>query len=156
MRDGAVRGMFTSEKRSRADGHACALAASTLLIGALLPGKAVPYGAMQKDAVCVGRAYVSNSASEEMSVIDINSNEVIASITLGKGTVNPTFSVDGKQVFVSHTGSDTVSVIDVASNHVVSTVRIGASKPSGLAFTPNGKLVVTLLGAKTEVPGSRR
>ncbi|GEM_PF-1809369 len=84
-------------------------------------------------------AYVTNTGSDNISVIDVASNTVVATIAL------PIFSFlwdvavtpDGAFAYVTTGGTDNVSVIDVASNTVTATVPVG-SNPFGIAITPDG------------------
>ena len=121
-----------------------------------------------------GRAYVSNSYSDTVSVIDTTTNTVIATIgfddaprrptasadnagtvDLAHGLVNPTVTPDGQNVYVARSVGGGVAVIDVETNVVTKVIHAGGPKPSGLAFTPDGKrLVVTLLGGTVDAPGA--
>ena len=121
-----------------------------------------------------GRAYVSNSYSDTVSVIDTVTNAVIATIgfddaprkptasadnagtvDLAHGLVNPTVSPDGQHVYVAKSIGGGIAVIDVETNVVTTVVDAGGPKPSGLVFTCDGeRLVVTLLGPTVDAPGA--
>ena len=121
-----------------------------------------------------GRAYVSNSYSDTVSVIDTTTNAVIATIgfddaprqptasadnagtvDLAHGLVNPTVAPDGQHVYVAKSVGGGIAVIDVATNVVTKVIEAGGPKPSGLVFTPDGtRLVVTLLGATVDATGA--
>ena len=74
---------------------------------------------------------------------------------MAKHPVNPPLTPDRSRLYVANSTEGTISVIDPASDTVVSTIKTGAPKPSGLAFTPDGKrLVVTLLGETIHMPGA--
>lgn len=93
-------------------------------------------------------AYVTDSTSNTVSVIDPKTNQVVATIPVGNAPFHPTCTPNGKQVYVSNTRDTTVSVIDTKSNSVTSTIDLAGlpGHPSGLAFTPDGKrLFVTLV-----------
>src|SRR5215212_2478931 len=49
--------------------------------------------------------YVTNEASGDLSVIDTATNQVIATVSLGKRPRGIHFSRDGKQLFVALSGS---------------------------------------------------
>ncbi len=90
------------------------------------------------------RAYVvSLGALEGISVIDISSNTVVATLNLGGLAASPVgvaITPDGKHAYVPNTGGY-VSVIDTSSNTVttqVSVPGIGISQV-GIAITPDGK-----------------
>ena len=105
-----------------------------------------------------GRAYVSNSYSDTVSVIDTTTNEVIATVGFGDaprkptasadnagtvelahGPVNPTVAPDGRHVYVAKRVGGGIAVIDVETNVVTTVIDAGGPKPSGLAFTPDGE-----------------
>jgi YVTN family beta-propeller protein len=103
---------------------------------------------------CTLNAYVSNSGSDSVSVIDTTSNQVVATIPTGKAPVNPTFTPDRRHVYVANSQDTTISVIDVATNQVT-TIPAGGERPSGLAFSPDGDtLFVSLISEDYVSPGS--
>ena len=75
------------------------------------------------------RVYVANAGSDTVSVIDADTNAVIATIPVGD---RPTGVVLlGDRVYVTNELSGTVSVIAIASNTVVATVPVGV-RPAGM------------------------
>ena len=87
------------------------------------------------------RAYIANYGSNTVSVIDLASNTVIDSITVGSGPQGVCVSPDGNRVVVSNTNSNNVSIINTADNSVISTVPIPG--PRGIVVSPdNNKLFV--------------
>lgn len=107
---------------------------------------------------CEGKAYVSNSFSDTVTVIDTRANTVLATIPVGKGPVNPTIHPDGRRVFLTSSEGRSIIEIDVATQKVVRTIPAGPNKPSGLAFTPDGRhVVVSFFQTREEaVAGSPR
>jgi YVTN family beta-propeller protein len=75
------------------------------------------------------RVYVANAGSDTVSVIDADTNAVIATIPVGDRPRGVVFL--GTRVYVSNELSGTVSVIDIASNTVVATVPVG-SRPADI------------------------
>ncbi len=80
--------------------------------------------------------YVANQGTESqpdstVSVIDTRSNQVVATITTGKGAHGVVAS--GNRVFVTNTFDDTVSVIDVDVQKVIGTISVGDA-PNGITF----------------------
>ena len=63
------------------------------------------------------RAYVANSASSTVSVIDLEKRAVVASIRVGALRAWPVFLPDGQTVVVSNRGDGTVSLIDSGRTH---------------------------------------
>ena len=86
-------------------------------------------------------AYVSNFASDTVSVIDAATNSVVT-VDLPPGAnphgvaVNPA----GTHVYVANYGNGTVSVIETAGNTVVATFNVGNS-PRGIAVNATGTRV---------------
>ncbi len=73
-------------------------------------------------------AYVANSHSGTISVIDMASNTAVATITVGSTPFGVAITPDGKHAYVANQSSKTpgtVSVIDTDSNMVVATVPVG-------------------------------
>ncbi|KFL37059.1 hypothetical protein N788_11665 [Arenimonas donghaensis DSM 18148 = HO3-R19] len=92
-------------------------------------------------------AYVSNSATSDVDVIDSVTQTVVTTIPVGSGAWGVAASPDGTRVYVPNPGSNNVSVIDTSTNTVTATVPVGAS-PYGATVSPDGaELYVTNLGS---------
>jgi YVTN family beta-propeller protein len=83
------------------------------------------------------RAYVANSVSNTVSVIDRVTNAVVATITVGRAPLNVAVTPDGTLAYVANSGSRSVSVIDTLSSKVVATLPVGSS-PVDIVLTPDG------------------
>jgi YVTN family beta-propeller protein len=86
-------------------------------------------------------AYVANAQSNNVSVIDTQTNQVVATIPVGQTPVGVVFSPDGTRAYITNNGSNTggsISVIDTATSTVVATVPVGGSTDFS-AITPDGK-----------------
>ncbi|MGB8899828.1 MAG: cytochrome D1 domain-containing protein, partial [Methylocella sp.] len=105
---------------------------------ALFAVLAMGLGLLASPAEAAPFAYVTNSNSSTVSVIDTASNIVVATVAVGLFPYGVAVTPDGKHVYVVNQGDRTVSVIDTASNTVVATVPVG-SCPFAVAFTPDGK-----------------
>lgn len=68
-------------------------------------------------------AYVASSIADAISVIDIASRKVVATIPLPDGASDLAATPDGRKVFVA--GGNTVSVIDTETNRVVAALDVG-------------------------------
>lgn len=79
------------------------------------------------------RAYVANHGSNEVSVVDLSSRNVISTIPVGKNPSGIVLSKDGRRVYVSSRDAAEVSVIDDGSMKVVATVPVG-EEPRGMAI----------------------
>jgi YVTN family beta-propeller protein len=81
--------------------------------------------------------YITNSESDDVSVIDTTSNSVIAKISVGDRPIGVACNPKGKRVYVTNVNSGTVSVIDTTTNMVKATIPVG-SWPLGIDVTPDG------------------
>ena len=70
-----------------------------------------------------------------VSVIDIASMKVAATITTGSGAHGVVIDRDGTRAFVTNTYANTVSVIDIAERKVIATVPVGKG-PNGISLAP--------------------
>jgi YVTN family beta-propeller protein len=85
-------------------------------------------------------AYVANSGSESVSVIDTASGEVVGGpINVGSVPGGVAITPDGKRAYVANYLSDSVSVIDTASEEVVGEPIAVGSEPRAVAITPDGE-----------------
>ena len=85
-------------------------------------------------------AYITNSSSNTVSVIDTATNTVSATIPVGVVPIAVAVTPDGSKVYVTNTNSFTVSVIDTATNTVSATIPLGPF-PEGVAVSPDGTKV---------------
>jgi YVTN family beta-propeller protein len=114
-----------------------------LFILSLLPA-AFTLSSVQAQTV----AYVTNDTSIQtasasgntVSVIDVASNTVTATITVGNGPTGVVFSPDGTLAYVTNLNDGTISVINTGANSVTATINLGTGvQPALLAITPDGK-----------------
>ncbi|MDF9809798.1 YVTN family beta-propeller protein [Aurantimicrobium minutum] len=88
-------------------------------------------------------AYVANFGSNNVSVINLQTNTVIATIPVGTQPSWVAITPDGTKALVLNWGSDSISVIDTVTNTVVTTVsglNEGASGSlSSIALTTDGR-----------------
>ena len=93
--------------------------------------------------VALGRdgrfAYVSNSGSASVSVVDLRSGavKVLATGARPEGSMT---SRDGRRVYVCNREAAAITIIDTATNEVAGTIATGKG-PVRIAETPDGKLV---------------
>jgi YVTN family beta-propeller protein len=100
-------------------------------------------------AVCGHLAYVANSYSNTLSVIDLSDNHLVENLPTGEAPVNPTFNRDWTQLYVSNVKADSLMIVDAKTGKTLKTIPSGAPRPSGLRFLPDGKhLVISYIGAK--------
>jgi YVTN family beta-propeller protein len=82
-------------------------------------------------------AYVTNATSHNVSVIDTETNTVIATVPVGTDPLGVAITPDGARAYVTNYSSHNVSVIDTETNTVAATVGAG-NHPMGVAITPDG------------------
>lgn len=85
-------------------------------------------------------AYITNTGSDNVSVIEIPTNIVIATVPVGAAPRGVAINASGTLVYVANNNSGTVSVIDTSTNTVVGTVPVG-DLPYGVVVNPAGTLV---------------
>jgi YVTN family beta-propeller protein len=106
-------------------------------------------------AACGHLAYVANSFSNTLSVIDLSKNQRLDDLKTGNAPVNPTFNRDWTRLYVSNSGAGTLTVVDTKTAKVIDTIAAGGAHPSGLRFLPDGKrLIISFIGDKTSDAGS--
>lgn len=89
--------------------------------------------------------YVTNVRGNSVSVIDIATNEVTKTISVGRSPRGIAFSPDGATAYVTNANDDTVSLVDTTDNTVSMTVPVG-QYPQGIAVTPDGTKVYVVNG----------
>jgi YVTN family beta-propeller protein len=85
-------------------------------------------------------AYVTNTSSNTVSVINTSTNAVVNTIAVGSGPQGVSVSPDGSRVYIANFSSNTVSVINTSTNTVVATIGVGSS-PTGVVVSPDGSRV---------------
>lgn len=84
-------------------------------------------------------AYITNKDDDTVSVIDIATNTVVATVDVGNGPQAAVVSPDGEKVYVANRLEMTagISVIDTATNTL--TDYLGAFYPVFMAISPDGE-----------------
>ncbi len=87
----------------------------------------------------LGFAYVANTNNNTVSVVNISSDHVVATIPVGVSPWAVALAPDGSKLFVSNTGSPaSISVINTADNRVVATIPLEGPCYS-LSISPDGQ-----------------
>lgn len=81
------------------------------------------------------RAYLSNSATGTVTVVNTLDGTVVTTIAVGGNPVGIAVKPDGKFVYVANTNS--ISVIDAATNTVSRTIALTIT-PTSMVIAPNG------------------
>jgi YVTN family beta-propeller protein len=93
-------------------------------------------------------AYVTNTGSDNVSVIDTATRAIKATIMVGR-SLYVAVTPNGAKAYVTDADSNTVSVINTRNNTLIATVAVGAH-PVNAAITPDGSSVyVTDAGANS-------
>ena len=84
-------------------------------------------------------AYVGNTSNNTISVINLVTNAVIATIPVGQTPYGVSVSHDGTKAYITNGLGNTVSIINTATN-TVSTIVVG-NNPFGISVSPDGTKV---------------
>jgi len=105
----------------------------------------IPVGTVPKFVAVnqvTNRVYVSNLLSNNVSVIDGSTNQVIATVPVGNSPEVLEVNSGINMIYVANVGSGTVSVVDGASNTVTATILLGSSSaPIGVAVDSTRNLI---------------
>ncbi len=82
-------------------------------------------------------AYITNQGSHDVSVIDLASQAVVATVPVGRSPAGVVASSATGRVYVSNPDSRDISVIDMRTQRVVDTLSAGDG-PVGIDATPDG------------------
>ena len=82
-------------------------------------------------------AYVTNTTSNAVQVVNVDTGDILAAIPVGAIPVDIDASPDAQYMYVSNRGTNDVSVISTAQNAVLATITVG-SAPEGIALSPDG------------------
>jgi YVTN family beta-propeller protein len=80
--------------------------------------------------------YITNWNDNTVSVINVATNTVTATIPVGTSPYGVSVSPDGSTVYVTNCGSNNVSVINTATNTVTATIPV--AYPNCVAVSPDG------------------
>jgi YVTN family beta-propeller protein len=89
--------------------------------------------------------YVANYDSNNITVFDKKSMQVIGTITAGKGPSGIAIEKDLRRAYVTLAGDDTVDVIDMTSGEVINNIKLSpGDNPREPALTPDRRLLLTV------------
>lgn len=97
-----------------------------------------------------GRAFVTNSGDDTVSVVDLVKREAIRKVGTGDYPHGLRMSPDGSTIYVANVEDGTVSVIDAASLEEIDRIEVGKA-PVQVGFTPDGKRVYVSLRDENKV-----
>jgi YVTN family beta-propeller protein len=91
----------------------------------------------------LGRGYTSNGRSNNVTVFDLNTNQVITQIATGENPDAILFEPHTKTIITCNGRSKNLSIIDPKTNTVLATVDVGG-KPETAVSDGNAKLFVNI------------
>ena len=95
-------------------------------------------------------AYVANNSGNSVSVVNLTTNAVVATIPVGSFPYGVAVNQAGTLAYVTNAGANTVSIISTATKAVTGTLTLtGLSGPMDIALTPNGKTAYVSCGNNT-------
>lgn len=100
---------------------------------------------------------VANKADATLSLIDLETGEVAATLPTGDGPHEVAVSPDGRRALVTDYGTrgapgSTLTLVDVAGARVLDTIELGRfTRPHGILWLDDHRAVVTAEGAKSLV-----
>ncbi|MDX1399335.1 MAG: hypothetical protein R3204_12475, partial [Oceanospirillum sp.] len=83
-------------------------------------------------------AYISNEKDNSLSVIDLNTLEVVNTIDVGQRPRGIIFSKDYKQLYICASDDDTVQIMDTATGQIIANLPSG-DDPEQFALSPNNR-----------------
>jgi YVTN family beta-propeller protein len=86
------------------------------------------------------KLYVTNSGSDDITVIDLKSLQLTGTIKVGAHVHGIALQADGKKMFTTVESDNTLKIIDTANDKTISTVKL-TGRPNQCAVTPDGKYV---------------
>ncbi len=86
------------------------------------------------------KLYVSNSLSDDITVISLGTLQVTGDISVGKQVHGVCAPANGRQLFTTIESEKNLKVIDTATNKVTDTIPL-TGRPNQCAATPDGRFV---------------
>jgi YVTN family beta-propeller protein len=78
--------------------------------------------------------WITNSSSDQVTVFDARSHELLASLTLSKAPSGVSISADGRNAYITNANANELTFIDAASRKILSAIPIGTD-PDGVAWS---------------------
>jgi YVTN family beta-propeller protein len=91
--------------------------------------------------------FVSNTGSNNETVIDDSTNTVVANVAVGSSPIGVTADTGKGEVFVANSGTNTVSVINDTSNAVVANITVGTRPVVPIYDPARGEVFVSNSGS---------
>jgi len=96
------------------------------------------------------RIYVTNSAGDNVTIIDPASDRVTGEFRVSKSPHGIAASPDGKRFYISSEAENVLDVVDRGSLRVIRSVPVGR-RPNNIAITPDGRRVYVCIRSGSTV-----
>jgi YVTN family beta-propeller protein len=98
-------------------------------------------------------AYIANSGSDTVSVVNLDSFRVNGTTAVGAGPVGVAASPTSKYVYVAENGSNRVSVVDTTTNQAVATIPTGPG-PTAIVVGADGNKAYAAYAGNAQIPAA--
>ena len=89
--------------------------------------------------------YVSNYASNTLTVFDKQYKQVVGVIATGGGPRGIAIDQQRRRAYVALAGEDAVEVVDMAAGEIINRIKLKpADAPQEIALTPDGRLLISV------------
>jgi YVTN family beta-propeller protein len=85
--------------------------------------------------------YITNSVSNSVSVVDVETWQVIREVSVGREPFGLAFSPDGKYAYVANAKSRELSVIDTSEHRLLRNIPLDSELPVWVAVNPDGTYI---------------
>src|SRR6266516_8110654 len=99
------------------------------------------------DSTATRKLYVANTAGDTLSVIDLDRQEVVGEIPIGKHPHGLALSPDQRRIYCSVESARAINFLDTSTDQIVATVPT-TGVPNQLAATPDGHWVYVAINDK--------
>jgi YVTN family beta-propeller protein len=99
------------------------------------------------DQTVARKLYVANTSGDTLSVVDLDRQEVVYEIPIGKHPHGLALSPDQRRIYCSVESAQAISFLDTSTDKVVASVAT-TGKPNQLAATPEGRWVYVAINDK--------
>ena len=96
------------------------------------------------------KLYVTNSESDDITVIDLPSLRVTGSIKVGARVHGAAVQVDGKRLFTTIESENALKIIDTTQDKVIAAIKL-TGRPNQCAATPDGRYVAVPIRDKNSL-----
>src|SRR5438046_8250807 len=114
---------------------------------ALLAGLNAAIPCLTADPTAARKLYVANTAGDTLSVVDLDRQEVVGEIPIGKHPHGLALSPDQRRLYCSVESAQAIIFLDTSTDQIVASVPT-TGVPNQLAATPDGHWVYVAINDK--------